>query len=263
MKPKVIVMSGYGLNCESETAYAFELAGATADIVHINDLINKKMKMSDYDIMVFPGGFAYGDDTGAGNAYANKVRNNLWKELMDFIKAGNLVFGICNGFQIMTNLGLFADGKRINAMDSNTQNRYECRWVHIKGNNTNCVFTKGVELTHLPIAHGEGRFVCDEETLIKLKQNNQVVFSYCDENGNPAKGEFPANPNGSTEDIAGICDKTGRIMGLMPHPERAIFVESEPEFHLKKELAKREGKRLPTYIESNMMIFKNAVEYFK
>jgi len=265
MRPKVIIMSGYGINCERESAYAFDMAGADSDIVHINDLISKKKDMADYDIMMFPGGFSYGDDTGAGNAYANKMLNNLWKELIEFIKAKKLILGVCNGFQIMTNLGLFAlengTAKRINAMDSNTQNRYECRWVHIKNAGANCVFTKGVDITHLPVAHGEGRFVCDEETLIKLKQKQQVVFTYCREDKEPAKGEYPFNPNGSMEDIAGICDSSGRIMGMMPHPERAIFAESEPEFHLKQELAKREEEEMPEILESNLKIFKNAVEY--
>ncbi len=177
--PKVLIMSGYGINCETESKNAFELAGAKAEIVHINDLISGKKKMSDYDIIMFPGGFSYGDDTGSGQAFANKIKNNLWDNLLEFIKAGKLILGVCNGFQIMTHLGLFDSnyGKRINAMESNNSNRYECRWVHIKHNNTNCVFTKGVDLTHLPVAHAEGRFFCSKETLNKLKDNNQIVFT--------------------------------------------------------------------------------------
>lgn len=257
-------MSGYGINCETESAHAFELAGAETEIVHINDLISKKKKMSDFDIIMFPGGFSYGDDTGSGNAFANKIKNNLWDDLLEFINSGKLILGVCNGFQIMTHLGLFSEefGKRINSLASNTNNRYECRWINIKNNNSNCVFTKGVDITPLPVAHGEGRFLCSKERFEELKKNNQIVFTYCDETGKDANREYPLNPNGAAADIAGICDKTGRIMGMMPHPERAIYSISEPEFHFKKELAKRNGKEIPENIESNLKIFKNAVNYF-
>ena len=261
-------MSGYGINCETESRHAFELAGAKADIVHINDLISKKKKMSDYNIIMFPGGFSYGDDTGSGNAFANKIKNNLWNELLEFINSGKLILGVCNGFQIMTHLGLFAlpsgnYGKRINAMESNDSNRYECRWVYIKHNNTNCVFTKGIGTTHLPVAHGEGRFYCEIKTLEQLRKNNQIVFTYCYEDGNNAIGQYPLNPNGAMADVAGICDRTGRIMGMMPHPERAVYSLSEPEFHLKKEIAKRNNQQMNEYIESNFRIFQNAVDYCK
>lgn len=268
MMPKVLIMSGYGINCETESAHAFEKAGAQAEVVHINDLINSRKKMSDYDIMMFPGGFSYGDDTGSGNAFANKVRNNLWSELMDFVSAGKLILGVCNGFQVMTHLGLFAlpegsHGARINALEANNSNRYVCRWVHLKENNSKCVFTKGIARTHLPVAHGEGRFFCDEKTLEELEKNNQVVFTYCDRNSNSANRVYPLNPNGAMADIAGICDRTGRIMGMMPHPERALYSESEPEFQLKKEIAKREGREIPEMIESNFRIFRNAVDFVK
>lgn len=268
MIPKVLIISGYGINCETESAHAFEKAGAETEIVHINDIISGKRNMSDYDIIMFPGGFSYGDDTGSGNAFANKIKNNLWKELMDFINSGKLILGVCNGFQIMTHLGLFAlpegkYGERISSQESNNSNRYECRWVHIKNNTQKCVFTKGIELTHLPVAHGEGRFFCDKETYEKLKQNDQIVFTYCDEKGNNADQTYPLNPNGSMNDVAAICDKTGRLMGMMPHPERALYSTSEPEFHLKKELAKRENKQIPELIDTNFIIFKNAVEFVK
>lgn len=265
---KVLIMSGYGINCETESAFAFEKAGAEPDIVHINDIISGKKKMSDYDIMFFPGGFSYGDDTGSGNAFANKIKNNLWDALLEFIGKGKLIFGVCNGFQVMTHLGLFSlpstsYGERISSLESNTQNRYECRWVNIRSNpDTGCVFTKGIDMTHLPIAHGEGRFYCDEKTLQELKDNNQVVFTYCDKDRNPADGTYPVNPNGAISDIAGICDKSGKIMGMMPHPERAIFSTSEPEYHKRKALAKKDKVKIPEFIDSNLKIFKNAVEFF-
>lgn len=265
---KTLIMSGYGLNSETESKYAFEKAGAQADIVHVNDIISGIYKINDYDILMFPGGFSYGDDTGGGNAFANKVKNNLWEELIEFIDSGKLILGICNGFQIMVNLGLFAAsgndyGEKKHALLWNSGNRLECRDVFIKSNSSKCIFTKGISIEHLPVAHGEGRFFCDKKTFAELKKNSQIVFTYCDENGKPADGKYPKNPNGAMEDVAGICDSTGRIMGMMPHPERALFSTSLPDFPLKKEIAKRENKKIGELVESNFMIFKNAVEYFK
>jgi phosphoribosylformylglycinamidine synthase subunit PurQ / glutaminase len=263
---KVLILSGYGINSETESAHAFMLAGAIAEIVHINDLISKKKKMSDYDIMIFPGGFSYGDDTGSGQAYADKMRNNLWIELMEFIESGKLVLGVCNGFQIMVHLGLFPlksgkYGERRHALLSNSQSRFECRDVHIKAAETNCVFTKNIDIAHLPISHGEGRFFCDKETFAALQQDNQIVFTYCTSDGEPARGHYPENPNGAMLDVAAICDHTGRLMGMMPHPERAIYTTSLPDFHMQKELARRDGRVLPELVEPNLMIFKNAVEF--
>jgi len=256
---KVLIMSGYGINCERESAHAFELAGAKAEIVHINDLIANKKRISNYQIIMFPGGFSYGDDTGSGNAFANKIKNNLWNELTEFINAGKLILGVCNGFQIMTHLGLFSEkiGERISALEANNSNRYECRWIHIKNNSSKCVFTNGIEITHLPIAHGEGRFQCDKKILEELRKNGQIVFTYCNKSGYDAEGIYPLNPNGAMADIAGICNKTGKIMGMMPHPERAIYEVSDPDYQLRKQETSSE------IIESNMKIFKNAVEYFK
>jgi phosphoribosylformylglycinamidine synthase len=263
----VCILSGYGINCETESAHAFETVGAITDIVHVNDLIDGKNKLSDYQILMFPGGFSYGDDTGSGNAFAHKLKNNLWDDLLQFIQDGKLILGICNGFQIMTRLGLFSMdeksyGKSIHAMQSNTNNRYECRWVHIRNHSTNCVFTKGIGISHIPIAHGEGRFYCDEETYQKLKSAGQIVFSYCDIGGNPACGEYPVNPNGSLWDVAGICDVSGRILGMMPHPERALYSINEPDYHMKKSLAKKQQQKIPEFVRSNYQLFRNAVDYF-
>ena len=268
VKIKVLIMSGYGINCEKESAHAFNLVGAESEIVHINDLIDGTKSMEKYHIMMFPGGFSYGDDTGSGNAFSNKVRNNLWPELKKFIADGKLILGVCNGFQVMSNLGLFSVpiteyGTRINAMEANDSNRYECRWIHIKNNSEKCVFTKGLKTTHLPIAHGEGRFFCEEKILKELADNDQIVFTYCDEEGDDTNPDYPINPNGSLKNIAGICDKTGRLMGMMPHPERAIYSTSEPEFQLKRELAARKKTEVPGFIESNLTIFRNSVDYCK
>ncbi len=230
-KPKVLVLSGYGLNCEEEEAFAFEMAGAQAEIVHINDLISKKKKLKDYQILVFPGGFSYGDDTGAGKAFANRMRDNLWEELTDFVKTDKLIIGFCNGFQIMTNLGLLPAlnleyGKRQTALLHNKNARYMNRWVDLKPEG-NSPWLKNISEFMSPIAHGEGRLYADEKTLQELKKKNLVALRY-------VKGEIcdyqnlEGNPNGSVDAIAGLTDETGRILGMMPHPERALFPEQLP-----------------------------------
>lgn len=267
-KPKVLILSGYGVNCEKETKEAFDLAGGSADIVHVNDLIDKKIKLDDYRILAFAGGFSYGDDTGSGNALANKLKFNLNTEITDFVDSGKLIIGICNGFQVLVNLGLlpgFKDdtGARKVALTHNTSARYECRWIHLKSYSKRCIFTKGIDAMHLPIAHGEGNFYAGQDTLDMLNENDQIVFRYCDNDGNPVYGKFPENPNGAMQDIAGICDETGRILGMMPHPERAIYNINFPEYPKTKELMKRQGK-IPEKINPlSFAIFRNAVNYTK
>jgi len=268
MKPKVLVLSGYGINCERETQFAFELAGAEAEIVHVNDIINGEKNLKDYQIMAFPGGFSYGDDTGSGNAMANKIRLNLWEDLMQFIKSGKLIIGICNGFQVLVNLGLLPAlkgeyGQRKAALAFNNSARYECRWVHLKNQSSKCVFVKNIDKLYVPVAHGEGKFFVDDSVLEELKRNDQIVFSYTLPNGEAAGGEFPFNPNGALQDIAGICDETGRILGMMPHPERAIFSANFPHFQRLKEKAKRNGTEVSEHYEPAVDIFRNAVEYVK
>lgn len=264
-KPKVLVLSGYGLNCEEEEAFAFNLAGADAEIVHINDLISKKKNLKDYQILVFPGGFSFGDDTGAGKAFANRMRDHLWEDLQDFIKYDKLVIGFCNGFQIMTNLGLlpainFEYGKRQTALLHNKNVRYMNRWVDLKTEN-NSPWLKNLSEFASPIAHGEGRLYADAKTLEELKKKKLVALKY-------VKGEMcdyqnlEENPNGSLEAIAALTDETGKILGMMPHPERALFIEQLPNYPLFKEKAKRSGKSLQKE-GPGLQIFKNGVEYFK
>ncbi|MBD3252966.1 phosphoribosylformylglycinamidine synthase I [Candidatus Pacearchaeota archaeon] len=266
MKPKILVLSGYGINCERETKFAFDRAGGEADIIHVNDLISKKTNLSDYHILVFPGGFSYGDDIGSGNAMANKIKLNLWEEIVNFIDSGKLMIGICNGFQIIVNLGLLPalDGHSRNAaLTFNNSARYECRWVNIKKQSDKCVFTKNIDEMSFPVAHGEGKFFADDRILQKLNENGQIIFRYIMPDGSPANGRFPYNPNGSLQDIAGICDTTGRVLGMMPHPERAMFSANLPNFQKLKEKSKRENLEIPEYYAPATMIFKNAVEYIK
>jgi len=264
---KAIVLTGYGINCEEETAFAFRKAGAKAEIVHVNDLIAEPKRLSAAQIFAFPGGFSYGDDTGSGNALANKIRNNLWNELVDFIEAEKLIIGICNGFQVIANLGILPGIKkrlpqRKVALSHNNTARYECRWVSLKSSSDKCVFTRGIDFLRMPVAHGEGKFTASKETLLELNENSQIVFTYAKLDASAANGEFPFNPNGSAEDIAGICSRDGRILGMMPHPERNIFFTQQDDWAMQKELLKR--KCLPLPEESGgMQIFRNAVEYFR
>ncbi|MFA6050195.1 MAG: phosphoribosylformylglycinamidine synthase I [Candidatus Paceibacterota bacterium] len=255
-KVKVLIFSGYGLNCEEETKFAFELAGASADIVHINDLIDGKKKLKDYQILAFPGGFSYGDDTGSGKAYANKVRNHLGKDLLKFVSEDKLVIGICNGFQILTNLGLLPG-----ALTFNDGARYQDRWVDVKVENNESPWLRGITTLSLPIAHGEGKFIADQKTLKSLNQEKQIAVRYV--KGEVAKyQDQTANPNGALEDIAGVLSYNGRVLGMMPHPERALFTTQLPQFSYLKEKAKREGKKLSKQ-GPGFQIFKNAVGYFK
>ncbi len=265
-EPKVLILSGYGINCEEEMAYAFEQFGASADIVHVNDLIDGLATFDDYQILGIPGGFSYGDDTGAGKAMANRIVNNLREEILTFAKRDTLTIGICNGFQVVTALGLTPAldgkyGKRQSGLMANENNRYTCRWINLKVGSEKCVWTKGIDTLFVPIAHGEGNFYMPEDMLKELQENDQAVFTYIKEDGSPANGEYPYNPNGAILDIAGICDDSGRVLGLMPHPERHLFFHNRPDFTLLKEKCLREGKPLPEKGEGGQL-FENAVTYF-
>lgn len=263
-KPRAVVFSGYGLNCEEETKFAFELAGGRADIVHINDLVDRRKKLADCHILAFPGGFAYGDDTGAGNAYAAKLKNHLWEELLEFVKGDHLVIGICNGCQILVNLGLFPVsskqyGKREAALLQNDSGRYTVRWTDVK-NESSSPWLAGIDTMMLPIAHGEGKFYMTQRALDAMKKKGMVALRYV--YGEICRHQkLPLNPTGTLEDIAAITDHTGRIFGIMPHPERAVFFTQLPHWTYLKELYHRNGKQLPTY-GPGLAIFQNAVKYF-
>lgn len=249
-KPKVIVLSGYGLNCEEETKFAFESAGAkmniSADIVHINDLIAKPKMLSEYQILAFPGGFSYGDDTGSGKAYANKFKNHLAKELAEFLSRDTLAIGICNGFQIMTNLGILPG-----ALTYNSGGKYLDRWVDLKIE-AKTPWLSGIKNISIPIAHGEGRYIANPKEYKILKKNKQIAFTY--ERGKICKFQnLKTNPNGSDYDIAGVLAYNGRVLGLMPHPERGMFSHQSPLWYKNKK-GDKEG--------AGLQIFKNAINYF-
>lgn len=258
---KALVISGYGINCEEETLAAFKLAGAGGDILHINDLILQPKKLQEYQIISIAGGFSYGDDTGAGNGFAQKIRHHLWDEVKAHVERDTLWLGICNGCQVMIRLGLApaeeAYGKPSAAVAHNASNRYQCRWVDVKVETPNSPWLKDIERMHIPVAHGEGNMIFAGSANLAAHR----ALSYIRPNGAPAKGEFPYNPNGSMEDCAGLIDKTGRVLALMPHPERGMFFTQRDDFPQQKERYMREGKPLPQFSDG-IKIFQNAVKYF-
>lgn len=255
--PKICVLTGFGINCDNETAHAFNLAGGESEKVHINDLINGKKSLLEFHILAFPGGFSYGDDIASGKVFASKFKTHLWGDLKKFIDFGKLIIGICNGFQILVKMGLLPDSNGVQTvtLSHNDSGKFEDRWVNLSINKKSvCVFTKGLDKLYLPVRHGEGKFITLDLTVLKnLEKNNQIVLSYSDIKGNLAKN-YPENPNGSVNCIAGICDASGRIFGLMPHPEAFIHPTNHPRWTRQKSLLK-EGEGL--------IIFKNAINYAK
>lgn len=260
-KPKVLIIKAAGVNCDAETAFAFESAGGQTEFVHINELVCGGIKMSDYQILALSGGFTYGDDISAGKILANELKYKLFGDIKDFIQKGKLIIGICNGFQVLVKAGILpgnASFEQEATLSNNDSGTFLDRWVYLRSPElgqppVKCVWTKGLsEVIHLPIAHGEGKFIPkNEEVLERLWREGQVVFQYCD-----ARREIsgsPVNPNGSIDSIAGICDTTGRVFGLMPHPERHLISLQNPRWT--REGLKKHG--------DGFGIFLNAVNYFK
>jgi len=262
---KIAILTGYGINCEEETAYAFKLAKAKPEIIYINDLVEKIKNLKDFQILAFPGGFSYGDDTGSGNAFANRVKNHLWEQVLSFVKKDKLVIGVCNGFQIMVNLGLLPAlggnfGQREVALAHNKKARYLDRWVDLKTGNKSYWLT-GIDKISLPIAHGEGRFYAKTKVLDQIKNKKLAALKYVKAEMCQYQNLEP-NPNGSKDNIAAISDESGRILGMMPHPERAIFFHHLPNWSWLKEKYERLGKKVPEF-GPGLKIFENGVSYFK
>jgi phosphoribosylformylglycinamidine synthase len=250
---KVLVMSGYGLNCEAETLRAFQVAGCVGTIAHINDVIEHPSVLGKYNILVFPGGFSYGDDTGSGRAYANKIKSNLKEHLEVFVQRNTLTIGICNGFQILTHVGLLPG-----TLLHNEVARYQDRWVDLKIE-SDSPWLRGIAEISLPIAHGEGRFYIDQAGERKLLKERAIVGRYT--NGEVSQfSSLPVNPNGSLHDIAGVTAYDGRVLGMMPHPERATSFFQLPHWTYLKE-TEYAGKKLPTK-GPGIHIFENAAKYF-
>ncbi|HNW39383.1 MAG TPA: phosphoribosylformylglycinamidine synthase I [Candidatus Omnitrophota bacterium] len=255
--PKVCVLRSAGTNCDQETAAAFKMAGAQPELLHINSLVSLARSLDDFHILALPGGFSHGDDVASGKIFANELRFKLVDSLRKFIADGKLIIGICNGFQILVKSGLLPgfggsnqELKQEVSLILNDSAKFESRWVYLKPAG-NCVWTRGLKkIIYLPVAHGEGKFVAaDKRILNRLKQNKQIVFQYSDSAGNLSG--YPDNPNGSMESIAGICDETGRVFGLMPHPERHIYAAQHP---------RKEGRSKEA---DGFQIFKNGVNFIK
>ncbi|MFH1240405.1 MAG: phosphoribosylformylglycinamidine synthase I [Candidatus Diapherotrites archaeon] len=247
MKPKAIVLRTAGTNCDHESKSALELAGFEAERVHINKLIRKEISLENYHLAMIPGGFADGDYLGSAKILANKIRFRLENEFPDFVKDGKLILGVCNGFQALVKSGMLPAlnneyTKQTATITFNDSGHFQCEWVNLKNvNKGKCIFTKGISELYVPIAHGEGKFDPGaDEFLKKMYDDDQIVFKYAN------------NPNGSIDDIAGLCDPTGRVFGLMPHPERNISYLNDPRYFRKKP-EKEEG--------AGMQIFRNAFEY--
>ena len=259
---KALVLRAAGVNCDFETQYALQSAGAVAERVHINRIIENPSMLDDLGILIFPGGFSYGDDVAAGKILANQVVHHLTEPLHRFVEQGKLILGLCNGFQVLIKMGLLPDldGKArpdVSNMPAtltdNDSGKYEDRWVYLQPGTSRCVFIDPNRRLYLPVAHGEGKVVTkDAGTLERIKTGGYVAFRYVDENGKP--GPFPVNPNGSIDDIAGLTDSTGRVMGMMPHPERFVRWTQHPHW---TRLKQKED------IPDGMTIFNNAVNYVR
>ncbi len=256
MKIKVLVLTGYGINAEKELAYAFKLAGGISDIVHLEDVISNKNILKKYQILAFPGGFSFGDHIASGKVFANIVKNELMDNIIDFINKDKLIIGICNGFQIITKLGLLPDlndnYEQVTSLVENESGHFENRWVWLKIEENNSPWLKNIKKLYLPVRHGEGKFITkNSEVLNKLIKNNQIGLKYF--NPDFSQVEYPFNPNGSIENIAGILNKKGNVFGLMPHPEAYMFKENHPRW-IENNINEQ---------EMGLEIFVNGINYFK
>ncbi|MDR3330700.1 MAG: phosphoribosylformylglycinamidine synthase I [Endomicrobium sp.] len=260
-KIRVLILRTAGTNCDYETQTAFELCGAFVERIHINSLNDKRDKIFEYDILVFPGGFSYGDDIASGKILANEIKNKFGDKVKKFALSGKPIIGICNGFQVLLKMGLLPDPvffEQTSTLYYNDSGKFECRWVYLKiekkvKNESNCIWTKNMpDLISLPVAHGEGKFIMNDKKLLNsLNTNNQIVLKYSTKNGDEPK--YPLDPNGSVKQIAAICNTKGNIFGLMPHPERYVFALQHPA---KERIDSSEygfGK----------IIFQNAVDFVK
>jgi phosphoribosylformylglycinamidine synthase I len=252
-KVKVLMLRAPGTNCDFETQVAFETAGADVASALADELLRKEKRLADYQIMVIPGGFTYGDDVSAGRIMANEIRLRLGEDINKFVADGRLILGVCNGFQVLVKTGILPGppvrGAQPVTLANNDSGRFECRWVYLKVNQESpCVFTRSMEGMYIPVAHGEGKLVAAPDVLEKLN----VVVRYVDESGRPRAG-YPCNPNGSVDDIAGICDTSGRVFALMPHPERFIRWTQHPRWTRQKSKPSGDG----------LQVFINAVDWAK
>jgi phosphoribosylformylglycinamidine synthase I len=252
--PRILIVRAPGANCDTETQFAFEQAGGAPERIHINRLREQPSLLHRFQVLVVPGGFTYGDDVAAGKILATQLSHFLGDALRKFRDSEKLILGICNGFQVLLKAGLLLspdeDGP-LATLTNNACGRFEDRWIYLQTTPGSCPFLRDCDRLYLPVAHGEGRFVCREPWILEgLSQTGQVVLRYTDAEGKP--GPYPINPNGSQGDVAGICDATGRVLGLMPHPERHVLPTQHPRWT-------RQGL---AEAADGLKVFRNAVEYF-
>ena len=251
MKPNCLIVRTAGTNCEVELAHAFELAGAAPQFVHLNKLVAEPTIVDDAQLIGFPGGFSYGDDIAAGRIMANRLRHRLLSPLQAAVRRGAPIIGICNGFQALVKFGLLPDPEaavQTATLADNDCGRFIDRWVGLEASDdTVCIWTRGLGSLELPIAHGEGRFVPQSEAVLQqLREKRQIALRYATD------GLWPGNPNGSVDRIAGICDPTGLVLGLMPHPERYTNQTNHP-------IWTRQADHAST--PAGLRFFQNAVEH--
>jgi phosphoribosylformylglycinamidine synthase len=253
-KPRALILRAPGANCDGETEFAFQQAGALAERLHINRLREQPNLLHNYQILAIPGGFTYGDDVAAGKILASQLSHFLSDNLRRFRDEEKLILGICNGFQALLKASLLIppdeDGP-LATLAHNASGKFEDRWIYLQATSTKCPFLNDCARLHLPIAHGEGNFMCRQPWILHgLEQAGQVVLRYVDAEGRP--GPYPVNPNGSQGDVAGVCDATGRVLGLMPHPERHVLPVQHPRW-----------TRLGLAPEGDgLQLFRNAVQFF-
>ncbi len=266
---RALVLTGFGINCQDELAAAYRLAGAEADIVHFNELLTGARPLRGYDVVNFPGGFSFGDDLGAGKALANKMRfcrlasgRTLLDEIADHLKSGGFVLGICNGFQILAKSGLLPNvGGKFEQEVSlivNDSGKFEDRWVHCRaGRPTLSPFLEDLDVIALPVRHKEGKLVVrDEKIRAAIRNQGLCALRYCDAAGNLAT-EYPALPNGAELSCAALTDPTGRVLGMMPHPEAFLSLYNHPDWARRREAAggNEEG--------AGLRLFRNVIDHIR
>ncbi len=255
MKARALVLNGYGINCPYETAYAVRASGGEAEIRHVSELISDKSLLYKYNFLILPGGFSFGDDISSARVLANRLRFNLGFDLLRFVNDGKLVLGICNGFQALVKMGLLPEPDYVQrtTLTHNQSGKFEDRWITLKMNaESPCVFTRGIGTLELPVRHGEGRFIpATKEVLESLQKENLIACRYAGPGGKENPG-YPYNPNGSVMGIAGICDRSGRVFGLMPHPEAYNHRTNNPKW-----------TRGVGETGRGLEVFRNAVRYLE
>jgi phosphoribosylformylglycinamidine synthase subunit PurQ / glutaminase len=265
---KTLILRGPGTNCDQETAYAFQLAGSETEIVHLNQWLQQPELLRDFQVLCLPGGFSFGDDLGAGRVFGYQLEQRLGERLRRFHDDGKLILGICNGFQILLSCGLLvapqADGVRRATLAANDCGHFLNRWVYLSTASSRCVFLRGIRRMVMPMAHAEGKFLTDSTaTTAQLIEQDQIALRYVAPAAHePSLGDWPANPNGSLQDIAGLCDPSGRILGLMPHPERHITRTQHFQWTRWQDAAVS-SDNTADFAENGLGVFRNAVEYFR